>query len=61
MAKFNDPSTWGRLEQMAKRYNELESSGAKKEAALIYEALNAFKLKKGLKPGFLVQQGKYKF
>ena len=61
MAKFNDPSTWGRLEQMAKRYNELESSGAKKEAALIYEALNAFKLKKGLKPGVLVQQGKYKF
>ena len=34
MAKFNDPSTWGRIDQMAKRYNELESSGAKKEAAL---------------------------
>jgi hypothetical protein len=61
MAKFNDPSTWGKIDQMAKRYRELESSGAKKEAALIYEALNAFKLKQGLKPGTLVQQGKYNF
>jgi hypothetical protein len=61
MAKFNDPSTWGKIDQMAKRYRELESSGAKKEAALIYEALNAFKLKKGLKPAFLVQKGKYNF
>ena len=61
MAKFNDPSTWGRIDQMAKRYNELESSGAKKEAALIYEALNAFKIEKRLKPAFLVQKGKYNF
>jgi hypothetical protein len=61
MAKFNDPSTWGKIDQMAKRYRELESSGAKKEAALIYEALNAFKIEKRLKPAFLVQKGKYNF
>ena len=61
MAKFDAPSTWDKIDQMAKRYRELESSGNKKEAALIYEALNAFKLKQGLKPGTLVQQGKYKF
>jgi hypothetical protein len=61
MAKFNDPSTWGKIDQMAKRYRELESSGAKKEAALIYEALNAFKIEKIGKPAFLVQKGKYNF
>ena len=61
MAKFNDPSIWGKIGQMAKRYRELESSGARKEAALIYKALNDFKLKQGLKPGTLVQEGKYNF
>jgi len=61
MAKFDDPSTWGKIDQMAKKYRELESGGFRNEAKLIYEALNAFKLKKGLKPGSLVQQGKYNF
>ncbi len=61
MAKFNDPSIWGKIGQMAKRYRELESSGAKKEAALIYKALNDFKLKQVFKPGTLVQEGKYNF
>ena len=61
MAKFNDPSTWGRIDQMSKRYRELESGGFTKEAEQIYEALNAFKLEKGLKPGVLVQKGKYNF